>query len=425
MNSGRSPRDTSFARAAFVPVSIAARRNFLRRSPIFAVAGFIGFLFFAILWNWAIQSYYPKLKIRSAQPLVGVVEPPPAPLTVSAFMSGEMQKAVSANFGRSLPVFNISVRAKNQFLYSLFRASGAPGTVVGEQEQLYQQPSIDTLCKPWAPPSDVSLNEWAGRIRAIQDILDAKGKSFVYLITPTKAVSYPQYLPVGQSCPALKAGRTNKFSVFRAALDAHHVRYIDGPALIEDSKRKYPIDLFARGGTHWNLLGGALAAQEITRALPNSSLGLFEFDWAEIPQARETDRDLLDLLNLIWPDDYYPTAIIRGRESGARCGKPPHMLAIGASFLFQVDFAFAQAACAPDIDDYWYYISPDGAGLLRRRFSIQRGATNTGESMPGGGEAELRDSLERAEVVVLEENESVISKRIEVEDLLRAAKALH
>lgn len=424
MNFGRLPREASFVRTAYRPVSLVARRNFLRKVPIFVVAGFMGFLFFATLWNWAVQSYFPKLRIRSAQPLIGVVEPPPAPLTLSAFMSGETQKAVSTNFGRSLPVFNISVRAKNQFLYSLFRTSGAPGNVVGEQDQLYQQPSIDALCDASAPPSESFLNDWARRIRAIQDILDAKGKNFVYLITPTKAVTYPQYLPRGAPCPALKLGMTNKLAAFRAALDSHGVRYVDGPALIASAKPKYPIDLFARGGTHWNLLAGALAAQEITRAMPGSPLGQFEFDWTEIAQAQGTDRDLLDLLNLLWPDDNYPTAIIRGRESQAPCDKPPSMLAIGASFLFEVDFALAQAACAPDIDDYWYYASPDGKGLMRKRFRIQKGATNTGNSFPGGGDAELLESLERAQVVVLEENESVISKRIEVDDLLRAAKAL-
>lgn len=425
MSFGRLPREASIANLFYARTSFVRRYHLLRRSPIFAVAGFVGFLFLATLWNWAIEAHYPKLRIRSALPLIGMVDSPPAPVTPYDFMSGAMQKAVSANFGRSLPVFNISVRTKNQFLYSLFHVSGAPGTIVGKQDELYQQPSIDSFCKRAAPPSEARLNDWAGQIRATQDLLDAKGKGFVYLITPTKAATYPQYLPSHVECPALAAGETDKLSIFRAALNAHGVRYVDGPALIADAKRKYPVDLFARGGTHWNLIGGALAAQEITRALPHSPLGQFDFDWIEIAQAQETDRDLLDLLNLLWPDYHYPTAIVRGRANGMACDRPPRMLAIGASFLFQVDFALAQAACAPDIDDYWYYVSPDGSGLRRRRFRIGRGATNTGDPFPGGGDEELRASVEHAELVVLEENESVISTRIEVDDLLRAVKALN
>ena len=416
--------NTRLCRVFHFSTSASAQRGFLRKGPIFLAAGFIGFLFLSTLWNWAVQSSFPKLRIRSALPLIGVVEPPPAPVTLGDLMSGGLQRAVSANFGRSLPVFNISVRARNQFLYSVFRASGAPGVVIGKTDQLYGLGSIDSFCERSTSPSVEHVNGWASTIRTIQDIVESKGKSFAYLITPSKPARYPEYIPPGVFCPALRAQEPDRVSVFRNALDKHGVRYVDGTAIVEKAKRDYPIGLFARGGVHWNLLAGALAAREITSALSSSALGQFEFDWSEIQQAQGTDRDLLDLLNLLWPDDHYPTAVIRGRVGVTPCARVPRMLAIGASFLFEVDFAFAQAACAPDIDDYWYYVRPDGNGLLRRRFHIEKGATNTGESMPGGAETELRQSLERAQVVVLEENETVISNRVEVEDLLRAAKAL-
>ena len=38
----------------------------LARLPIFACAGFIGFLFLANLWNFAVERDWPKLRIRSA-----------------------------------------------------------------------------------------------------------------------------------------------------------------------------------------------------------------------------------------------------------------------------------------------------------------------------------------------------------------------
>ena len=251
MSFGRRSQETNIVWPFRSLASAAARRNFARRRPIFAVAEFIGFLFLATLWNWAIGPYYPKLRIRSAQPLVGVVDSSPAPVGVSAFMSGAMQKAVSENFGRSLPVFNISVRAKNQFLYSLFHESGASGTIVGKNEQLFQQSSIDYFCSSGTSRGEAEVNEWAGKIRAIQDILDAKGKSFIYLITPTKAATYPQFLPAHLHCPAQNAAQSNKLNRLRAVLSAHGVRYVDGPAIVAEAKSKYPIDLFARGGTHW------------------------------------------------------------------------------------------------------------------------------------------------------------------------------
>jgi len=80
-------------------------RRFLERLPIFACAGFVAFLFLANLWNFAVERDWPKLRIRSAQPLNGVAKIEPAPWTLKAFLAGETQHAVSMNLGRSRRCF--------------------------------------------------------------------------------------------------------------------------------------------------------------------------------------------------------------------------------------------------------------------------------------------------------------------------------
>ena len=106
------------------------RKLTLARLPIYGCAGFILFLFLANVWNAAVETDWPKLRIRSASPLAGVARPKPAPWSLDAFLSGETQKAVSSNIGRKSPVFPISVRAKNQLVFSLFGESAAPGVVI-------------------------------------------------------------------------------------------------------------------------------------------------------------------------------------------------------------------------------------------------------------------------------------------------------
>ena len=44
------------------------------------------------------------------------------------------------------PVFPISVRAKNQLVFSLFGGSAAPGVVIGRNGQLFEQFYIDEFC---------------------------------------------------------------------------------------------------------------------------------------------------------------------------------------------------------------------------------------------------------------------------------------
>ena len=42
------------------------RRSLLRSSPIFLVAGVIAFFFLVTLWNFAVEPFFPKMKLRSA-----------------------------------------------------------------------------------------------------------------------------------------------------------------------------------------------------------------------------------------------------------------------------------------------------------------------------------------------------------------------
>ena len=89
---------------------------------------------------------------------------------------------------------------------------------------------------------------------------------------------------------------------------------------MDAERTNYAIDLFPRGGTHWNLLGAALTLRDISRAFeasPNGSpVGRFEFDWREDDFAKGTDRDLLDLLNLYWPDGSLSDRDRRGSREG-------------------------------------------------------------------------------------------------------------
>jgi hypothetical protein len=396
----------------------------LERLPILGCAGFIAFLFLAIVWNAAVERDWPKLRIRSAQPLAGVTAPRPAPLTLGAFVSGETRKAVSTNLGRSLPVFPISVRAKNQFLYSLFRVSGSSSVVVGQDSQLYESKYIDEFCARGAAPDQARVDAWAETIAGIESALHTQGKGFAYLVSPSKAARYPGFLPAKMNCPALARGAGDKLAPFRAALDARHVAYVDGASLISARMGDYQIDLFPRGGTHWNLLGAALALREVAPALDASGagakIGPFDFVWREAPEAQGDDRDLLDLSNLLWPDAHYPTAIIEGAGKGALCARAPRLVMLGGSFLREIIVVAAQAPCPPDID-YWFYMRTDNGHELVRYHNAP-GDVTKGEKVPASARA-LRDSLDNADAVLLEENESNISTMKQLGDLREAVLA--
>jgi len=398
--------------------------RFLARAPIFACAAFIGFLFLANLWNFAVERDWPKLKIRSAEPLNGLSAEKPIPWTLDAFLSGETQHAVSAHLDRASPLFPISVRLKNQLLYSLFGVSGAPNVTIGRDGELISSEYIQEFCARGAPPPQDKLDAWAGDIGEIGAKAAALGKSFVYLISPSKPAYDPSWLPAGRRCPALAHPQAaEKLAPFAAALTARGLPFLDSQALLHDERAHYPIDLFPRGGIHWNLLGAALAMREITQkwaAQPaGSPVGDFQFDWRKRDVAVGTDKDLVELLNLFWPPVHYPTASIERRGPAQTCAKSPRLLFVGSSFMRQLIVVASQAPCPPTID-YWFYAQAEGQRELVR-FISKPGEIGNGDRVPADP-AQLAESFEKADAVLLEEIALNLSTTRQVGNLLAGAR---
>ncbi|MGJ0510084.1 MAG: alginate O-acetyltransferase AlgX-related protein [Methylocystis sp.] len=398
------------------------RARFLQRLPIFGCAGFLGVMLLINLWNAAVSADWPKLRIRSAEPLWGVSAPKPAPWSLDALLSGETQKAVSTRIGQTQPVFPISVRIKNQFLYSVFGASGAPDIFIGRERTLFEKFYIEEFCARGAPPDPVAVDAWAMRLRAIQTAVEAQSKRFVYLISPSKAARDSGLLPPHVSCPA-RALHSDKLAPYRAALDAHGIAYVDGASLMTEKARDYPIGLFPRGGTHWNYLGAALAARDLTRrvnAHGPSALPDYDFDWRPREEARGTDIDLLRLLNLLWPDRRYPTAEISGRSIGA-CDRRPMIFAAGGSFTIEPLIDLIESSCRATAD-FWHYVRHDPGKFSRSRHSVDSREAFEQEGDPNlETDADFAKAFARADIVLLEENEAVIAEMKQVDDLLAAA----
>ena len=397
----------------------------LARAPIFAAAALIGFLFLVNLWNFAVERDWPKLRIRSAEPLNGLDAEKPIPWTLDAFLLGQTQHAVSNHLGRGSPLFPMSVRLKNQFLYSFFGVSGAPNVAIGRDGDLISSEYIKEFCARGAPPPQDKLAAWAGDIGEIGATTAALGKSFVYLISPSKAAYEPSWFPAGTRCPALANPQAaEKLEPYKAALAAHGVPVLDAQALLRQERAHYPIELFPKGGIHWNLLGAALALREITgkwAAQPaGSPIGDFTFDWREQDVATGPDKDLVELLNLFWPPLRYPTAAIERRGPAPTCEKHPRLLLVGSSFLRELIVAASQAPCPPTID-YWFHVQADEHSDLMR-FLIKPGETGNGERLPADP-AELAQSLKEADAVVLEEIALNLTKTRQVGNLLAGARA--
>jgi alginate O-acetyltransferase complex protein AlgJ len=387
------------------------RRLRFDRIPLVLAATFVAVCTVITVWNLSVAAVFPRIAIRNWNQLYGLAEQKPPAFNLANFLAGDLQTGFSRQIGATLPIYAPAVRVRNQVEYSIFDLPNAPSVAFGRDKRLYEWAYINEYCGRNGETNARTLAEWADKINDIQDYATSHGKAFVYLITPSKAAVYPEHLPDNHLCPAVLRGTTNKLPPYDRALDERRIHYIEGANLMAAERDRHEIELFPRGGTHWNALGARLATTQLVSLIKgqNSDLDLDSVStlWTESRSPEGTDRDLVNMLNLYWFDTDYPVPkIARNSSAIEQACRPAKIMEVGGSFLEQVNVALRDSRCPPEIS-YWFYWN----------FAHVSYPNGKRQSAPPSDEDRLAD-LAGSDVLLLEENEFNIG---ETEHL----KALH
>ena len=171
-----------------------------------------------------------------------------------------------------------------------------------------------------APPPQDKLAAWAGDIGEIGATTAALGKSFVYLISPSKAAYEPSGFPAGTRCPALANPQAaEKLAPYKARLARAASPSSTPRRCCAKSARIIRSSCSPRAAFTGTCRRPALALREITgewAAQPaGSPIGAFAFDWREQGVADRTRQGPRRALKpLLAAPGAYPTRL---RSSGA------------------------------------------------------------------------------------------------------------
>ncbi|MBV8591121.1 MAG: hypothetical protein JO212_13890 [Acetobacteraceae bacterium] len=385
-------------------------RTWLPRLPVLLGAGLLALACGQIVWNASLGTAFPRLHMRVKQVLLGQGAEQPVPPSWNNLLTGRFQQDFATNLGKLSVLRRDAVRWKTQVYYSAFGMSAWPNIVVGDNRQLFQWPYIQEFCTRDLAQFRPRAEAWVTRLRALQDDFQRRGKRFLYLITPSKAAVYPNYLPPDFTCRSQEADRAGKLTLYRKLLDNGGVDYVDAAGRVEANKNAFDVDLFPRGGAHWNRLAAALAAQTITAHVNQSErlLTPFEFDWRISWHPAGSDRDLYDVLNLVFRDDHYPVPELSYRSASPPQCRPAHIVEVTGSFIFEVNEVLAQIACRPAISAWFYWDL--------KHFEYPNGEQTL---VPADPARRSQDILRDADLVILEENESVLPQSGHAEKLMQ------
>lgn len=291
------------------------------------------------------------------KPLDGAYEQAARPeLSPNGLLDNTYQPALERYVEEQVGFRPYLIRLRNQVVFGLFQESRARNFAVGRYPVLFEQVYIDAyLGHDYRGEEEIRFN--AQRLRSVQDSLARHGVRLVFAIAPSKATFMPENLPAA----VRRQGRSRtNYAAYAAALPAAGVHVLDFSAAFRRWKRTAPYPLFAPGGTHWSMYGGARAADSLAQYLRRRlqvPCAPFRLDSVELAtRPRETDGDIVKALNLLWRPPSgklaYPKLCFGVLPAG---NAKPNLLLIADSFgwtwiynhFFEGSFAAASR--------YWYY----------------------------------------------------------------------
>ena len=318
-------------------------------------------LFTGTLALVGLQAVWPFLP--QGEKLRGVsAEPPPVKWDWTEFKAGKTAREIEAWYNVRVGLRNCWVMLDNQVSYTFFgevnpRSEGSR-VIAGEHDWFFEYQYIETAVTPslWraAVPTVVQ------RLKSVQEKLARRGIPLLVVVAPSKVEVYPEHVPAAYFGKRKPADNLSDFELARPLMQAAGINYYDGPARYAVWKAAGERNLFARAGTHWSYQSSLRVLAEIRERLnPAMRHPLPEFIVTSTPVGppRVTDRDLLDLTNLLVTAPYahsLPYPVLKPQQA-VPTDQLPRILWVHDSFGWVlIDQLYAAHAMQPSESLYYF-----------------------------------------------------------------------
>lgn len=283
------------------------------------------------------------LKINFTTPLSGsAVETDKPTFTVKNLLSGSYQEEYSKWFAEQFPLRSYMLKLYNQIEYSLFQTVGNKNIIKGKNGELLEYTYVSQYLKLGELGNKQEYIDYVRDLKVIQEKLEAEGKIFFYIITPSKAEIYPEIIPNRYHKVNVVEDKLTNHELLVDLLKAYHIKFYD----TTESMRKLKSEgqkIFPKTGIHWNYYGAANAAGDIFKSMmEQTDIILPKINIVTMLQQEPTgvDQDLLQLSNLYCAekDESYINPLITYEYP--KSYKRLNAVLFGTSFNHQLAYVF-------------------------------------------------------------------------------------
>lgn len=151
------------------------------------------------------------------------------------------------------------VFAKRWLNYRLFGMTDTAAVHVGNQGWLFSRPSIEDYRKEACDDSPV-IEQLILELHAIERMIAASGRQFIFTVAPNKSTIYPEFLgfvPSGKSC------HLSHYDLLLEVLERYPLKgFVRLEKRLQNAKRSHAL-LYDPTSRYWNARGARLAAEAI------------------------------------------------------------------------------------------------------------------------------------------------------------------
>lgn len=275
-------------------------------------------------------------------------------LTFPGFYSGNFQTQVETFFKSSDAMRPPFIKVHNQLHY--FKTGKSTNfVVVGKEDQLF---SYDywSAYKGFNYKGYTALKADVIKLKKLQNALRLLNKPFLYVIAPNKVRYMPEFLPNDlDGAPTDSCDYRTTLRLFKEM----DINYLDLNAVFLQLKDTVRYPLFANTSIHWSGYGMSLGIQRILDSLENLGsediLNLKFKNWHLQDSSITADKDMADLMNLVWPISTQKLAFPTVDLNNQSAAKPAKPFVVGDSFFWNLYYWDYRFQLLDEDMRFWYY----------------------------------------------------------------------
>jgi hypothetical protein len=218
----------------------------------------------------------------------------PPRLDGQALLDNEYYLSLDQYFNDSFSLRSPLIFAKRWLDYRLFHMTDAKGVHVGNNGWLYSRQSIDDYRKE-ACGGSADIDRLVLELHAIERIIEASGRRFVFIVAPSKSTIYPEYVgfvPQSTTC------NRSQYDLLLETIGSHPLKsFVSLEQLLQNAKKSHAL-LYDKTSTYWNGLGAMVAADAIQAQIiqDHRQKRVFDYKRSAATGAGDLDRRLMGFM---------------------------------------------------------------------------------------------------------------------------------